>query len=153
MYSKLYIASDHHGVKLKQVLKRHLEQKGYEVYDFGSHGETLVDYPVYARKVAQAVSKDSPHACGILICSSGAGMCMTANHFPHVRASISWSQKHAYQIRHEDDVNVLCIAADYVEEEQALAITDTWFSTPFSGEERHVRRIRQIDHMANNHPL
>lgn len=146
----IYLGADHGGFNLKQKVKEVLTNDGYTIVDMGA--ETLMpddDYPDYAAKVAGAVGKDPEGARGILICRSGFGMDIAANKSIGARAALPMNPDHAYQARHDDDVNVLVLAADYMEEEMALKIMKTFLATPFAREDRYQRRIQKISNMEN----
>ncbi len=138
------IGSDHGGFALKQALMAHLEKRGLAFQDFGTYEEASCDYPVYAKKVAQAVVSG---ACerGILICGTGIGMSITANKFPGIRAALCGDCFSAEATRLHNDANILCMGARVVGEGLALKIADTFLDTPFSRDERHIRRISQIE--------
>jgi len=147
----IYLGADHGGFALKEKIKQVLLQEAYEVIDLGP--ETLVpddDYPKYGAKVADVVNKQPNTDRGILICRSGFGMDIVANKFPHVRAALPMSPDHAYQARHDDDANILVLAADFTDEENALKIINTFLSTPFAKEERYQRRLDEIDQITGN---
>lgn len=140
----VYIASDHHGVDLKDAIGQYLLMYGYNVHDLGTNSTEAVDYPPLAEKVAKAVS-ESPHSRrGILLCGSGIGMCMAANRFPHVLAGQVWNEEMAARAVTEDNVNVLCLAADYLSEEECLVYIEIWLSSAFSGQDNYERRLNQI---------
>ncbi len=141
----IYIGADHRGFALKESIRKYLQNAGYDVMDEGNTVEDQADnFPEFAKKVAQSVSGDVADRKGILVCGSGAGMCITANKFPSIRASLVLSPDHAMAIRQEDDVNVLCLASDFTEEGEAKKIVSTWLQTFFSGEDRYRDRIEQI---------
>src|SRR3989344_4624926 len=147
----IYIGSDHGGFKLKEMLKGWLVEKAYEVADMGPaqyvEGD---DYPDVAAAVARKVSQSEPgQARGILICRSGAGVDIVANKFRGVRSFLAISPDHAYQVRHDDDVNVLCIASDFIEEATVPKIVQIFLSTPFAKEERYTRRLNKISDIEN----
>lgn len=144
MISRIVFGSDHHGVAVKEQLLLHLKHRGYELHDYGAFGEDAADYPLYAKDVAEEVSNNPDTVRGILLCASGVGMCMVANRFPHVRAGVSWSTKHAALIRTDDDTNILCLPVAFLHPHECVAIVDAWLATPFSGAERHVRRLSQL---------
>lgn len=141
----LYIASDHAGFQLKKtlvsyltkVLKMPVENLGPSVYDEND------DYPDFARAVAERVAEIHENR-GIVICGSGHGVCITANKFPHIRAILAPSIESAKFGRKEDDANILCLAGRVLSDEHARAIVKTFLETPFSGEDRHVRRLQKI---------
>jgi ribose 5-phosphate isomerase B len=142
---KIYLAADHGGFQLKNSLREHLFHLGHEVEDLGP--ETLDkddDYPVKAYAVATKVLGEDD-ARGILVCRSGQGMAMAANRVNGIRAAVAWNEAVAKETREANDSNVLSLAADFESEDEALKIVDTWLETDFSGEERHSRRIRELE--------
>ena len=138
------IGSDHGGYALKKALMAHLSERGLEYRDFGTYSEASCDYPVYAKAVAHAVA-DGECECGILICGTGIGMSMAANKVPGIRAAVCGDCFSAEATREHNDANVLCMGARVVGEGLALKITDIFLDTPFSNDERHIRRISQIE--------
>lgn len=140
----IYIGADHRGFKLKSLLKERLTKAGFLVIDVGGVGDTMDDYPDFASKVGEAVSKNLNDR-GILICGSGVGVSIVANKFPGVRASLIFDPRQAHDSRSDEDPNVLTLSADYTPTEKAVEIVDSWLATPFSGVERHVRRVGKIE--------
>jgi ribose 5-phosphate isomerase B len=141
----IYLGADHRGFKAKELVKHVLADSGYEVSDLGAPAyDENDDFPAYARAVSEKVSVDYENARGILACGSGAGVAIVANKFPNVRAAVAISPNLAFDAKNDDDINVLCLPADYVDENTAKRIVLTWLQTPFSGEERFKRRIREI---------
>ena len=138
------IGSDHGGYALKQVLMAHLDKRGLAYKDFGTYSEASCDYPVYAKAVAHAVA-DGECERGILICGTGIGVSITANKVPGIRAALCGDCFSAEATRQHNDANILCIGARVVGEGLALKIADTFLDTPFSNDERHIRRISQIE--------
>ena len=138
------IGSDHGGYALKKALMAHLSERGLEYRDFGTYSEASCDYPVYAKTVAHAVA-DGECECGILICGTGIGMSMAANKVPGIRAAVCGDCFSAEATREHNDANVLCMGARVVGEGLALKIADIFLDTPFSNDERHIRRISQIE--------
>ena len=138
------IGSDHGGYVLKQALMAHLDKRGLEYKDFGTYSEASCDYPVYAKAVAHAVA-DGECERGILICGTGIGVSMTANRIPGIRAALCGDCFSAEATRLHNDANILCMGARVVGEGLALKITDTFLDTPFSNDERHIRRISLIE--------
>lgn len=146
---KLYIGADHNGFEYKQKLIALLQKSGHEVIDC-SPGErnSEDDFPLYAGKVVHELLADhSPEARGILICGSGQGMCMAANRFKGIRASLCWNVEEARAARNDDDSNVLCLAARYTSLEETEVIVGAWLGTPFAGAPRFKRRIDQLDQL------
>jgi ribose 5-phosphate isomerase B len=141
----LYIGADHNGFDLKEDLKKFLESSGYAFFDVGAEKlEPADDYPDFAEKVAKEVSKDPEKNKGILICRSGHGVCIVADKFQNVRSALCWNEKVAWYSRNDDNTNVLCLPSGYVSPEVSEEITKVWLETPFSGDERHIRRIAKI---------
>lgn len=140
---KIALGSDHGGYSLKESIKKYLIEKGYEVEDFGTHSLESVDYPHYALKAALAVSKGQCDK-GILVCSTGIGVSIAANKVRGIRAALCGDLLSARLTREHNDTNVLALGAFITGEKLALAIVDTWLNTPFSGDERHKRRINAI---------
>ena len=138
------IGSDHGGYALKQALMAHLDKRGLAYKDFGTYSEASCDYPVYAKAVAHAVAAGECER-GILICGTGIGVSMTANKIPGIRAALCGDCFSAEATRLHNDANILCMGARVVGEGLALKITDTFLDTPFSHDERHIRRISQIE--------
>jgi ribose 5-phosphate isomerase B len=140
---KIAIGSDHAGFKLKEEIKKHLAKQKIEVADLGTNSEEAVDYPDFAFPVAEAVSSKKADR-GILICGSGVGMVVAANKVKGIRAVNAYDENTAKQSREHGDCNVLCLAGRKLSTDQALKIVDIWLKTPFSGDERHIRRIGKI---------
>jgi RpiB/LacA/LacB family sugar-phosphate isomerase len=140
---RITIAGDHHGVAYKAEMIRALTGDGHDVVDSGPYSTEPVDYPDYARAVGRAV-RDGRSELGILICGSGAGVAIAANKLRGVRAALCHDLFTAGQAREDDDANVLCLGAKVVSLDQALTLARRFVSTPFSGAERHVRRLNKV---------
>lgn len=138
------IGSDHGGYELKKEIIGYLENEGIAYKDFGTNGPASVDYPDYARPVCQAVL-DGEAEKGILICGTGIGISMAANKISGIRAALVHDVFSAEATRLHNDANVLCMGGRVVAGGLALKITDTFLKTPFSGDERHARRISKIE--------
>jgi ribose 5-phosphate isomerase B len=141
---KIAIGSDHAGFKLKQVLVAYLKKQGLIYQDFGTDSEASCDYPDFAFPVARAVAAGQ-FDCGILICGSGVGVTITANRVKGIRAVNVNNLYTARQSREHGDANILCLAGQRLPPKKALRILAVWLQTPFSGDERHLRRIRKLD--------
>lgn len=141
---KIAIGSDHAGFKLKKHLGKNLIKKGFEIKDFGTNSEESTDYPEFGYAVAKAVARGEFER-GILICGSGVGMTIVANKVKGIRAVNAYDIYSAKQSRLHGDCNVLCLAGRKLSRAEALKIVEVWLKTPFSGEERHLRRIKKID--------
>lgn len=138
------LGSDHGGYGLKQEIMKHLEERGIEYEDFGCYDESSCDYPVYAKKVAKAIVEGTCDK-GILICGTGIGISITANKIRGIRAALCHDVFSAQATRQHNDANILAMGARVVGPGLALLIVDTFLDTPFSGEERHMNRISQIE--------
>ncbi len=151
MNHELYIAADHHAVPTKAAIDEFLHQLGYSVHDFGTDlAADPVDYPEYAAKVAQAVSEDPAKRRGILLCGTGIGVCMVANRFAYVLAAQVWNEDQARRASNDDHVNVLCLAADYLNQDQCVGLIDIWLKTAFSDDARHLRRLAAVAALDKN---
>ena len=138
------IGSDHGGFELKEKLMEHLSERGLEYNDFGTYSSASCDYPVYAKAVANAVASGECDR-GIIICGTGIGVSITANKVRGIRAALCGDCFSAEATRQHNDANVLCMGARVVGEGLALKIADTFLDTPFSNDERHIRRISMIE--------
>lgn len=142
--SHVYIASDHRGVGVKLYLYEMLMADGYNVVNLGTDDlNTPVDFPDIANKVAEAMLDDT-ESRGILICGTGAGMEIAANRHRHIRASRVDRPEQARDDRFHDDINVLTLAADDIDIEQAFLCTQTFLESPFDNIEKRIRRIQKI---------
>ena len=138
------IGSDHGGFELKEKLMEHLSERGLEYKDFGTYSSASCDYPLYAKAVANAVASGECDR-GIIICGTGIGVSITANKVRGIRAALCGDCFSAEATRQHNDANVLCMGARVVGEGLALKIADTFLDTPFSNDERHIRRISMIE--------
>ncbi|MEK9154455.1 MAG: RpiB/LacA/LacB family sugar-phosphate isomerase [Patescibacteria group bacterium] len=147
----IYIGADHRGFKLKEFLEDNLKKTGYEVIDAGNGNyEASDDYPDFAFSVVKAVAQDFLNRRGILICGSGVGVDVVANKFPGIRSALAANKEQAYFSRNDDDSNILSLAAEFLNDESAWEILEVWLKTPFSGEEKHKRRLEKIKEIENN---
>ena len=140
----LAIGSDHGGFDLKEAIKKHLDSRGIEYKDFGTYSSASCDYPVYGKAVAKAVASGECER-GILICGTGLGISITANKVPGIRAALCGDCFAAEATRLHNDANILALGARVTGEGLALKIVDTFLDTPFSDDERHIRRISMIE--------
>ena len=139
---RIALASDHAGFAEKERLKTILEDIGVEFKDLGTVSEESVDYPDYARKVAEKVAAGEVEQ-GVLVCGSGTGMAITANKVPGVRAAVAWSEETARLARQHNDANVLAIGARTTPPADIPKIVRAWFATDFEGG-RHAARVQKI---------
>jgi ribose 5-phosphate isomerase B len=146
---KIALASDHAGYAEKERLKTVLSDLGVEFDDLGTASEASVDYPDYARKVAEQVAHGAVEQ-GLLVCGSGTGMAITANKVPGVRAAVAWSEETARLARQHNDANVLAIGARTTPPEDIPKIVRAWFSTAFEGG-RHADRVAKISEVERSY--
>lgn len=138
------IGSDHGGYDLKELVIRHLEEKGVDVNDMGCYDKSSCDYPVYGKAVAKAVADGSCDK-GIVICTTGIGISIVANKIKGIRAALCADTLSAKMTRLHNDANVLAMGAGIVGPNLALEIVDTFLNTGFSEEEKHIRRVDAIE--------
>ena len=144
----IYLASDHGGTLLKDQIREHLEQAGFEVSDLGTNGSVSVDYPDYAARLAEAMLTNA-EAKGILICGSGIGISIAANRFSHIRAALVTDVSAARLSRQHNDANVLALGERLTGVVTALDCVDAFLSTDFEAG-RHQRRV---DKLSSPQPL
>ena len=145
MKPTIYLGADHAGFDMKAIVKEHLELRGYVVEDLGAHEhDPQDDYPQYGEAVAQAV-KDHPGSLGVLSCGNAEGICIVANKFDGIRAGIGYAQEAAITMRQDDNANILCLPGRIKTDDDPLNILEAFIETPFSGAERHKRRLGQIN--------
>lgn len=138
------LGSDQAGYELKQEVIRYLEEKGLEYRDYGSYSSESCDYPVYGKKVAHAIV-DGECDRGILICGTGIGISIAANKVKGIRAAVCSDCFSAEATRLHNDANIVALGARVVGPGLALKIIDTFLNTPFSGVDRHVRRVQMLE--------
>ena len=139
------LGNDHGGYKLKEEIKKYLDEVGIEYKDFGSFSEERTDYPIYASKVAKAVSNDECEK-GILICRSGHGMTIVANKFKAVRAANVQSEEEAKRAKADDNVNIIALSGDNMEINEAVRVVRAWIATEFKGG-KYQERIEMIEEL------
>ena len=140
---KIAIGCDHGALDMKNKVVAHLQKKGFEVLDFGTHTKDSCDYPDFCGAAAKAVAAGECEK-GIVLCTTGIGASIVANKVDGVRCALlheTWSAK---MTRLHNDTNVMALGAGVVGENLALEIVDTWLGTEFSGDERHQRRIDKM---------
>ncbi len=138
------ICSDHGGYELKQAIMKHLDKRGDAYKDFGTYSQEACDYPEFGKKAAKAVASKECER-GIIICGTGIGISIAANKVKGVRAALCTNLFMAEMSRLHNDANILALGGRVVEEDLALQIVDKFLDTPFSNEERHIRRISMIE--------
>jgi len=138
------LGSDHGGFELKQEIIAYLKEKNLEFKDYGCYSKESCDYPVYAKKVANAIISGECDK-GILICGTGIGISITANKVKGIRAALCHDTFSAQATREHNDANILAMGARVVGPGLALKIVETFLNTEFSNDERHIRRIEQME--------
>ena len=140
---KISVGCDHGALELKNALVAHLNKKGYEVKDFGTYTPDSCDYPEFAEAAAKAVASGECDK-GIVLCTTGIGVSITANKVKGVRCALLTDTMTARLTREHNDTNMMALGAGVVGQMLALQIVDTWLETPFSQEPRHQRRIDKL---------
>lgn len=137
------LASDHAGFALKQHVKEYLDGKGITYHDYGTYSEESCDYPDYAHALAKGIEAGECEK-GIAICGSGEGISITLNKHQRIRAALCWLPEIAHLSRQHNNANVLVMPGRFITNEEADAIMDEYFQTPFEGGGRHERRVAKI---------
>lgn len=140
---RIAIACDHGGFELKNKLVAHLQERGMEVMDFGTHSTASCDYPDFASAAAQAVASGECRR-GIVLCTTGIGVSIAANKIHGIRCALLSDVWSARLTRQHNDTNMMALGAGVVGEGLAMEIVDTWLAEEFSGGERHLRRIEKV---------
>lgn len=144
---KIAIGADHGGYKLKEEIKKYLEEKEIEYRDFGTNSEERVDYPVIAKDVCKSVQNNETDL-GIVICKTGYGMSIVANKFKGIRCAACYNEESARFAKAHNDINVLALGAEYVSTNEAICILRMILATEFEGE-RHTARLNMIKDIEN----
>jgi ribose 5-phosphate isomerase B len=148
---KIFLGSDHMGFNLKEKLFAYLVKHGYDVEDVGDQVlDPGDDFPEFAQAAAlKVLGSDDKDPRAVLLCGGGQGMCMAANRFRGIRASVIWDAYEAKMTRNDNDSNVLCLPSRILEDDEAAwqGILETWLNTPFAGAVRFKRRNAQIDEL------
>ena len=142
---KIAMACDHGGLELKNAVKQHLTDNGYEVQDFGTYTTDSCDYPDYAKLAALAVSEGKCDF-GVVVCTTGIGVSIVANKVKGVRCALCQNVDMATMTRRHNDANVIAFGQKYTSKQDAIAMTDAFLSTSFEGG-RHQRRVDKIEHI------
>ncbi len=146
---KIHIATDHAGLKIKDLISNHLKQFGHEIIDHGAHQyEAEDDYPDYIIPGAEAVA-DNPDSLGIVIGGSGNGEQIAANKVKGIRAALVWSEDTARLARQHNNANIISIGARMHSQEEVLKLIEIFVNEPFSEAPRHMRRIGKISDYEN----
>jgi ribose 5-phosphate isomerase B len=142
LFKKICIASDHGGYNLKEVIKDHLVNRNVSIYDLGPNDNKSVDYPDFAKKVANRI-KAKKSDIGILVCGSGAGMAISANKIKNIRAAVCYSPKSTRLSREHNNANIIALGARLTNKNLSLKLVEIFLKTKFEGG-RHLKRIKKI---------
>lgn len=142
----IFIAADHRGFELKNKIIEHLQEKNIRIEDLGNYQfDPQDDYPLFARKVAQAVLQNPAEHVGIVICGSGVGVSIVANRFRGIRCAIGFQKEQVVHARENDHINILALPSDYVEFEKTKELIDAFLETEAKQDEKYYRRIKEQD--------
>lgn len=139
------LASDHGGFRLKEQIKEHLEARGLDTKDLGTHSEDSVDYPIFGQKCGEAVASGKADL-GIVVCGTGIGISIAANKVKGVRCGLCTSVEMATLTKQHNNANILALGGRTTAPELAMEIVDAWLDTEFEGG-RHQRRVDMLDNM------
>ena len=142
---KIAVASDHGGFALKEKVREHLVQRGFEVDDLGTHSEESVDYPVYGKACGEAVASGKADL-GVVVCGTGIGISIAANKVKGIRCGLCTSVEMAHLTKQHNNANILALGGRTTEPELAVKIVDEWLDTEFEGG-HHQRRVDMLDQM------
>ncbi len=145
---KVALGCDHVGYELKQVVREHLEKKGYECVDYGCDSPERANYPIYGERVGRAVAGGECEL-GVLICGTGIGISLAANRVPGIRAAVCSEPYSAELTRRHNNANIIAFGARVVGEGTALAIVDAFFGAQFEGG-RHAERVAMLEAIDRN---
>ena len=142
MFKKICIASDHGGFKLKESIKDYLINKNISIIDLGPYENKTVDYPDFARKLANRI-KGKKSDIGILVCGSGTGMAISANKFKTIRAAVCYSKKSTRLSREHNNANIIALGSRLTNKKLSLKLVEIFLKTKFEGG-RHLKRVNKI---------
>lgn len=142
----IFVGADHRGFDLKNLLIEYLHEKNIRIEDLGNYQlEPEDDFPDYSKKVAQAVLQNPDEFLGIVICGSGVGVCIAVNRFKGIRCGLGFEPDQVRHMRENDHVNVLALAADFLDPEAAKKLVDVFIETQPKKEQKYLRRIKKLD--------
>ncbi len=147
----VFLGADHRGFELKEKIKKHLQNQGWQFQDLGNdHSDPSDDYVDFAHKVGDAV-RINPDYRGIVLCGSGVGVDIVANKIDGIRCALVFDHQRAIQSRQHENANMMALPADTLSENQAWEMVRAFLETPFSADPRHVRRIDKIEQVEKTH--
>lgn len=142
----IFIGADHRGYHLKDTLIEYLQSKNIRVEDLGNYEyDPKDDFPIYANKVAEAVLQNPEEYLGIVICGSGAGVCIAANRYKGIYCTLALNAEQLKSARSHDHINVLSLASDHIDIEQAKEFVDLFLSTQLNNEHKYIKRLSMVD--------
>ena len=141
------LGADHGGYKLKEEIKKYLDEIGIEYKDFGTNSEERCDYPEFAEKVAKAVQSKECEK-GILVCGTGFGVTIVANKFKGIRCASCWNEDVAKLLKGHNNANIIALPGRFINTSQAIVILRAWIATEFMGG-RHQERLQMIQNIEN----
>ena len=144
---KIAVASDHGGFALKELVKKHLEERGAEVLDLGTHSEESVDYPIYGKRCAEAVASGEADL-GVVCCGTGIGISIAANKVKGIRAAVVTDEFMAEMTRRHNNANIIALGGRVITPEKAKSLVKAWYTAEFEGG-RHQKRIDMITQIEN----
>lgn len=148
---KIFIAADHRGYKLKNRIYTFLKEQNYDIHDLSKPDyDPDDDNPIFGQAVAKEIQKDPQNNRGIIICGSGVGISISANRFKHVYTALGFDKKQVHDARQHDFINVLSLAADFIEADQAIKLVETFLSTEESSKKRYVDRKYMMDNFGSD---
>ena len=142
IFKTVCIASDHAGFILKEEIKNHLIDRSVSIFDMGPFNDASVDYPDYAKKLANRVRSKKSNV-GILVCGSGTGMAISANKIKTIRAAVCYNLKSTRLSRQHNNANIIALGARFTKKKLSLKLVETFLKTKFEGG-RHLRRVKKI---------
>ena len=140
---KIALGTDHAGFPLKEIIKEYLEARGFEIIDYGTHGNAPVDYPDYIRPAAQSVANGESDL-GIVFGGSGNGEAMVANKIKGIRCGLCWNEESARLTKEHNNANVIALGGRMVSEDEGIRIVDAWLNAEYQGG-RHQKRIDKME--------
>jgi ribose 5-phosphate isomerase B len=139
------IASDHAGFELKEIIKKYLDEKDYQILDFGTNSLESMDYPDVIHPLCKSIEHKKIDI-GIIICGSGNGVNITANKYPYIRSALCWLPEIAALSKQHNNANIIALPARFLSNESAINIVHSYLSSEFEGG-RHQRRVEKITDM------
>lgn len=148
---RIFIGADHRGFELKDKIIDYLHEKNIRIEDLGSYEyQKDDDYPDFAKKVVEAVLQEPEERLGIVICGSGVGVSIVANRYKKIRCGVALNKEQVIHAREKDHINILSLASDYFDFDQATQLINAFIDTPLTLEAKYLRRIKKIDEVGHN---